>query len=133
MGQTTAPTQSQSPRLQRSSPPPPAPSPDTRLAAPTSSSAAAESGFSASQLSPLEFNFRPMDGSDALANGFAVPGTEPSSSSGRTLGRQSGRTAATHGSATAGTTGSSGPVRGHSSLPHIGELKVFLEFFVRRK
>jgi len=66
-----------------------------------------------------------MDGADALANGFAVPGADTSSSSGRTLGRHSARTAATHGSVTAGTSGSSGPVRGQSSLPHIGEFRVF--------
>jgi len=71
-----------------------------------------------------------MDGADALANGFAVPGggmSEPSSGSGRTLGRQAaasggGSRTVTHGSATTGTAGSRGP----ASLPHIGKLSVFL-------
>ena len=112
--------QSSSPRLQRSSPPPPAPSPaDTRLAA--------ESGFSASQLSPLEFHFpRPMDGADALANGFPA-GTElTSSGGGRTMSRQvgAGRTAAT---APAATPGRQGP----PSLPHIGTRCLQLPVVVR--
>jgi len=119
-------TQSQSPRLHRSTPPPPAPSPDTRLAAPSSTAAAtatAESGFSASQLSPLEFNFRPMDGADALANGIAVPCADPATSSGRTLSRHPAGGSdrpATHGSTAPGIGGTSGPGRGPSSLPHIG-------------
>ena len=71
-----------------------------------------------------------MDGADALANGFAMPGPEPSSGGGRTLSRHlPGGRPTTHGSATAGTGGSSGPVRGGPSslpsvLPHIGKFLV---------
>jgi len=102
------------PAHRSSPPPPPAPSPaDTRLAA------VAESGFSASQLSPLEFNFRPMDGPDALANGFAAAasggaGSDPSVGGG-------GRTLSRHGAGRSAPATSAAPGRTPSALPHIGQ------------